>query len=447
MACEASKADESSEGSFSVEDGVTADKRSTSRMRRGGTLPSAICLCKAAIGAGVLSMGAHCAEVGFLYTLIALVIGGLLTVVSIRMIGEVSIFTQRWCFEDICDELLHPGVSLFTGFVNSCACLGGVIAYLMICGQILQVLTGCNDSQKQLFIVIIGITVVMPLSLPRHVGFMRHFATLSVTCLVFLVVVVAYILVRRGPDPTATASHVWFGGGDKTIFLYMNSLNNIVFAYNNQFNVPQLTGELNPQAMHRVTWMAVISSLFSCVLYTAVSLTGVLAFGVADNQKDTLILDLAPDKKYWLVVASLVSVMFSCLMACEFHIYPIKQFAAYLVRKARGREANSEKSDKLIFGMSLTRWYDIASTMAIVCLSILVSISLSSVQALFNFVGAFAAAYISYVIPPVWLILIRRQQKGFVWWTPEILFSLAVLSLGTFFFVFGTYSAVAGALL
>merc|ERR1719277_1139894 len=109
-------------------------------------------------------MGAHCAEVGFLYTLIALVIGGLLTVVSIRMIGEVSIFTQRWGFEDICEELLHPCVSLFTGFVNSCACLGGVIAYLIICGQVLQVLTDCNDTWKQLFIVIIGVIVVMPLS-------------------------------------------------------------------------------------------------------------------------------------------------------------------------------------------------------------------------------------------------------------------------------------------
>merc|ERR1711988_471866 len=100
--------------------------------------------------------------------------------------------------------------------------------------------------------------------------------------------------------------------------------------------------------------------------------------------------------------------------------------------------------DKLIFGMSLTRWYDIVSTMAIVCLSILVSISLTSVQALFNFVGAFAAAYISYVIPPVWLILIRRQHKGFAWWAPEILFCLCVFSLGLFFFIFGTYSAIAG---
>jgi amino acid permease len=284
----------------------------------------------------------------------------------------------------------------------------------------------------------------MPLSLARHIGFMRHFATVSVACLVFLVLVVAYILKQRGLDSTATAGHVWFGTGDKTIFLYMNSLNNIVFAYNNQFNVPQLTGELNPQGMRRVTWMAVISSLFSCLLYIVVSLTGVLAFGVAENQKDTLVLDLAPDKQYWFVVASLVSVMFSCLMACEFHIYPVRQFAGYLVRKARGRDANSEETDKVIYGRSLTRWYDIVSAVGIVSLSIIVSISLSSVQTLFNFVGAFAAAYISYVIPPLWLILIRRQQKGFVWWRPDILFSLFVFSLGIFFFFFGTYSAIVG---
>lgn len=155
-------------------------------------------------------------------------------------------------------------------------------------------------------------------------------------------------------------------------------------------------------------------------------------------------LDLAPEKKYWLVVVSLVSVMFSCLMACEFHIYPVRQFAAYLVRKARRREANSEQTDTTLCGRSVTRWFDIVCAMGIVAFSIIAAVILTSVQTLFNFVGAFAAAYISYVIPPVWLILIRRQHKGFAWWAPEILFCLCVFSLGLFFFIFGTYSAIAG---
>lgn len=40
---------------------------SSSVFRRGGIFPTALCLSKAAIGAGVLSVAAHSAEVGALY--------------------------------------------------------------------------------------------------------------------------------------------------------------------------------------------------------------------------------------------------------------------------------------------------------------------------------------------------------------------------------------------
>ena len=45
----------------------------SSIFRRGGIFPTAICLSKAAIGAGVLSVAAHSAEVGALYQFICLV--------------------------------------------------------------------------------------------------------------------------------------------------------------------------------------------------------------------------------------------------------------------------------------------------------------------------------------------------------------------------------------
>ena len=80
----------------------------SSIFRRGGVLPTGLCLSKAAIGAGVLSMSVHSAEVGILYQLGCLLVAGALAVVSIRMISIASIETQRWSFEDICEELFHP---------------------------------------------------------------------------------------------------------------------------------------------------------------------------------------------------------------------------------------------------------------------------------------------------------------------------------------------------
>ena len=82
----------------------------SSIFRRGGVLPTGLCLSKAAIGAGVLSMSVHSAEVGILYQLGCLLVAGALAVVSIRMISIASIETQRWSFEDICEELFHPAI-------------------------------------------------------------------------------------------------------------------------------------------------------------------------------------------------------------------------------------------------------------------------------------------------------------------------------------------------
>ena len=171
---------------------VPASKSSI--FRHGGIMPTAICLSKAAIGAGVLSVSAHSAEVGAFYQLTCLLhlgidgwtlqtvggnftkyctawvfmrsmhavrcfkyskdiiyntyyeytmskvknawciykntmskkkyawvkgalnplaawtlrLGALLTVISIRMISMASVETQRWSFEDVCEELFHP---------------------------------------------------------------------------------------------------------------------------------------------------------------------------------------------------------------------------------------------------------------------------------------------------------------------------------------------------
>merc|ERR1712050_707605 len=275
----------------------------------------------------------------------------------------------------------------------------------------------------------------------------RHLAAGSVAALMLLVVAVVWYLGENGMDVTVTPQSLWFGPGGSTVFTYMNAINNIVFAYNNQFNVPQLTGELTPKpTMGRMSVVALITTSLCFVLYGGVSLFGVLAFGVGENQQDSLVVDLAPARKNPLVLVTLFAVMFSVLTCFQFHVYPIRQFAAYAIRKARGRGAEDEKTDVQYCGRSLTRWLDIASALISVSLILLIAVVISSLKTILDFIGAFASAYISYVVPPLWVIQVLRRQKGFAWSNAEVLGCLALFSSGTFFFVFGTYSAIRDAL-
>lgn len=438
----------SSDGDMKSSDGLAeAPAASSSVFRRGGIFPTAICLSKAAIGAGVLSVAAHSAEVGALYQFICLVFGGVLTVVSIRMISTASIETQRWSFEDICEELFHPAMSFFNGFVNVCNCLGAAATYLIVCGQVYVVIFQASHRARNIFLVLIGIFICCPLALARHVGFMRHLAAMSVGALLLLAVAVAWYLGDNGIDESITEENFLFGPGEASVFTYMNSINNLVFAYNNQFNVPQLTGELTPQPSVRgMTKVSMFSTVIAFCLYGVVSVLGVLAFGVAEGQKDSLILDLTPARKQVHVLISLLAVMFSVLTCFQFHVYPVRQFLAYNVRKLRGRSASDcEKTDVSCYGRSMTRWYDIIGALCCVVVMVLIAVVITSLRTILDFIGAFGSAYISYVVPPLWIIALRRKSQGssFRWFSAEMLFCLAFLGLGIFLFVFGTYAATA----
>jgi len=413
--------------------------------RKGGVLPTSICLSKAAIGAGVLSMASHSAEVGLVYQIVALGVGALLTLVSIRMIALASVETRCWSYEDICEELFSPWMSLLTGFVNVCNCLGSGAGYLIVCGQVFQVATNANERDRNIFVLLAGIFVCAPLALAKHVSFMRHLAAWSVAALLFLVVAVVYFWTENGVDETVTPQTLFFGPGGMTVFTYMNSINNIVFAYNNQFNVPQLTGELSPQpSVKSMSVVAMITVTLCFALFSAVSLFGVLAFGVGEHQGDSLVVDLAQDRKNPLVIVALLGVMFSVLTCFQFHIYPIRQFSTYTVRKLRARKA--EEPDTEYGGRTVTRWLDIATALASVAVVIVIALVVTSLKTLLDFIGAFASAWISYVVPPLWVIQLLRRKKDFIWCTAEPLGCLALFALGVFFFVFGTYSAIIEAL-
>jgi len=426
----------------SQDDIVQEKKRCTCSMEAGHILPTGICLSKAAIGAGVLSMAAHAAGVGLLYQFIGLLLGGILNIISIRMIAEASVSTDRFSFEDICDELFHPAVAVFTGFINATNAVGSAVGYLIICGQIFQVLSGTSDSWRRFFIIMLGVFVCMPLALAKHISFMRHLATVSLFALLFLVYVVALFLANDGPDQSITVEHLWFGPSRATIFIYVNSLNNVVFAYNNSANVPQLTGETYPiPNVRRMTWAAILATFLCFLLYSLVSALGVLTFGVDANQKDTLILDLEVFRTRPVVIVALAAVMFSILTCFQFHIYPIRQFAAYIMRKARGREAR-ESVDRSCLGKPLTRWFDIAAALGSVALTILIAVVITKLMTVLDFIGAFAAAYLAYVIPPLMILQVRRRENKFRWLSMETISCCAMHIVGLFFFIFGTYAAL-----
>merc|ERR1712178_647783 len=119
--------------------------------------------------------------------------------------------------------------------------------------------------------------------------------------------------------------------------------------------------------------------------------------------------------------------------------YPIRQFMAYVLRKLRGRDAGGS-DDVMVYGASLTRWLDILCALLAVFVAVVIAVAVEKVKVILDFIGAFAGAWVSYVLPPIFIIQIRRRKAGFAWIRSEILFCLAFFAVGAFLFAFGTYS-------
>lgn len=187
--------------------------------------------------------------------------------------------------------------------------------------------------------------------------------------------------------------------------------------------------------------VGLFSSGLSFLTYASVSVAGVLAFGV-EGQHDDFVQDLAPEREDLFVSMTLLGTMFSVIVCFQFQIYPIRQFCAYNLRQLRGRSAGEGDDDKLILGWPLVRLFDMGCGLGAVLIAVLIALAMSEIHVILEFVGAFAGAWICYVVPPMWVIQVRRSTPGFTWWDFEVVGCAVLLLLGMFLFVFGTYSAV-----
>merc|ERR1712048_823840 len=101
---------------------------------------------------------------------------------------------------------------------------------------------------------------------------MRHLALASCLAITLLVVTVAIYLGEEGVDETIDVETFWLGDGNANIFTYMNTMNIVIFAYNNQFNVPQLASELTPQPeIRRMARVSLISTSLCFFMYASVT--------------------------------------------------------------------------------------------------------------------------------------------------------------------------------
>jgi amino acid permease len=401
-------------------------------LSHGGVLATAALLCKAAIGAGVMSLPSYGAEVGFTFLILMLLVGSLFSVLSTYMIGDACITTGRWSFEDITEELFSAPFAFFTGFVNASYCIFCAAAYLVVFGQAFQALTGASSAFVREFEIIVGITVCLPLAVAEHVNFLRYVSFVGVAGLVGLVLVVTSLLARQGVDSSITVKGFLHGEGAADYSVYVNSVASIIMALNNAPNVPQIAGEIRTRTIDRVTRVAYVSVGAVFLIYGLVSAVGMLTFGF--KQKETLILELEAHRSDIFVKLALLAISFSTLISFELNVYPGRQFLAYCVKKYRGGGTiGSDQGEAVLAGMTTARITDISCASTIVGLAIVLAVTLQSVRTILIIAGSTAAAYVSFILPPLMSLKIRslrREEADFPFTWLVLCYAMLLLGIG-----------------
>lgn len=408
-------------------------------LRPGSLLSSMVCLTKAAIGAGVLPFSEQASVTGLAFHISALVLGGVLTASSINITGEVALATGKRSYEEICAHLFHPVLSIFTGFVNACNCLGSAVAYLIVARAVFQVLTDCGELGCRIFLVSVGAFICLPLAIARHVNSLRHLALASLFLLVFFPLSILLILGTSGVSDSVDGETFLLGPWARKIdpCRYAVSFYAIIFAYNNQFLVPQVVWEMETKSMAAVRLVSTVSTSLVFVLYAAITVLGVLAFG--DDEKENLVQMLAQYKSEPLATIALISIGLSALMCFAFHVYPIRQFLAFCFLRFLREEDPVQHELK-------ARRLDIVFGVLSALLAVVVANFITSLHHVLAFVRAFAAAYIAFVVPALLILRMHMKAKtrssSCICW--RTFYYIILFSVGTFFVLFGTYTSVHG---
>ncbi|XP_036442857.1 putative sodium-coupled neutral amino acid transporter 7 [Colossoma macropomum] len=413
-----------------------------SQQHRGGTsaFGAVFIVVNAALGAGLLNFpaafgmaGGVTAGVVLQMCMLFFIITGLVILAYCSQVSNES--TYQEVVRAVCGKVLgvicEIAIAVYT--------FGTCIAFLIIIGDQLDKLIGAmaHESEgavsshwftdRRFTITVTSVLVILPLSIPKEIGFQKYASMLSVigTWYVTIIVIIKYIWpdkeVSPGNIPTSPAS--W-----TDVF---NAMPTICFGFQCHVSSVPVFNSMKKAEIRPWGGVVTVSMIICLFVYTGTGVCGFLSFGSNVSQD---VLMSYPSNDIAVAIAR------AFIIICVVTSYPILHFCGRAVVEGLWLRFKGEEVDT---DVARERRRRLLQTLVWFCLTLLLALFIPDIGRVISLIGGLAACFI-FVFPGLCLIRAKLSEHDVhtASWKMLVAYGVIMVTIGAFIFGQTTTNAI-----
>ncbi|XP_056134184.1 sodium-coupled neutral amino acid transporter 7 [Lampris incognitus] len=411
--------------------------------RRGGGVSATAAVfivVNAALGAGLLNFPAAFSMAGGVTAGVTLQLFMLTFIISgLVILGYCSQASNESTYQ----EVVRASCGKVTGVLCEVAIavytFGTCIAFFIVIGDqldrlIAAVAQGTDGTAKghwyldrKFTIVLTAVLIILPLSIPKEIGFQKYASALSVmgTWYVTIIIIVKYIWPNKDMTPgyIPTSASSW-----TAVF---NAMPTICFGFQCHVSSVPVFNSMNRSDLKPWGLVVTFSMIICLFVYTGTGVCGFLSFG-SDVSQDVL-MSYPPDD-----IA--VAIARAFIVICVVTSYPILHFCGRAVVEGLWLRLQGEQVEVCVRREQRRR---ILQTLVWFWVTLILALFIPDIGRVISLIGGLAACFI-FVFPGLCLIQAKlsETERRTASWHGLVSFGVVMVATGAFIFGVTTTNSI-----
>ncbi|XP_077374729.1 sodium-coupled neutral amino acid transporter 7 isoform X1 [Festucalex cinctus] len=401
------------------------------------SLGAVFIVVNAALGAGLLNFpaafdmaGGVIAGVMLQMFMLIFIISGLVILGYCCQVSNESTYQEvvRATCGKVTGVLCEVAIAIYT--------FGTSIAFFIVIGDQLDCLiavvfhdgsvSGLWYTDRKFTIVVTAVLVILPLSIPKEIGFQKYASALSVmgTWYVTIVVIVKYIWPDKEVMPGIVPS-------SSTWTAVFNAMPTICFGFQCHVSCVPVFNSMSKKALKPWGLVVTLSMIICLFVYTGTGVCGFLTFG--SNVSQDVLMSYPPDD-----IA--VAIARAFIVLCVVTSYPILHFCGRAVIEGLWLRWQGEQVEVCVRRERRRR---IVQTLLWFIITLVLALFTPDIGRVISLIGGLAACFI-FIFPGLCLIqakLLETDNRS-ASWHGLVSFGIVMVTLGAFVFGLTTTNSI-----
>lgn len=418
-------------------DSVRQPEADSSRGGGVSSIGAVFIVVNAALGAGLLNFPAAFSMAGGVTAGVMLQMFMLIFIISgLVILGYCCLVSNEGTYQEVVRATCGKVTGILCEIAIAVYTFGTCIAFFIVIGDQLDRLIAAMTQEpaadywytdRKFTIVVTAVMVILPLSIPKEIGFQKYASALSVmgTWYVTVVVIIKYIW----PDKEVTPGYVPSSAASWTAVF--NAMPTICFGFQCHVSSVPVFNSMSRKEIKPWGLVVTLSMIICLFVYTGTGVCGFLTFG-SNVSQDVLISYPSDD------VA--VAIARAFIVICVVTSYPILHFCGRAVIEGLWLRFQGEQVEVCVRRERRRR---ILQTLVWFTITLVLALFIPDIGRVISLIGGLAACFI-FVFPGLCLMQAKLSEtdnrSGS--WHGLVVFGVVMVTLGAFIFGLTTTNSI-----